>query len=50
MGLVGAVTLMLLHDRFVATPDRAVPLKPSRVVMDGVVLATQAPAAIYEAL
>jgi asparagine synthase (glutamine-hydrolysing) len=35
MGLVGAVTLMLLHDRFVAHPQAAPPLEPSRLVVDG---------------
>jgi asparagine synthase (glutamine-hydrolysing) len=50
MGLVGVVTLMLLHDRFVARTGSAVPLEPNRVVVDGVVLETQAPAAVLEAL
>jgi asparagine synthase (glutamine-hydrolysing) len=38
MGLVGAVTLMLLHERFVAKPQLAAPLEPSRVVVDGEVV------------
>jgi asparagine synthase (glutamine-hydrolysing) len=48
MGLVGAVTLMLLHERFVARPRTAEPLKPSRVVVDGVVVASESQASFVE--
>lgn len=40
MALVGAASLMLLHERFVATPKRPSPLEPSRVVVDGEVAST----------
>ena len=33
MALVGALSLMLLHDRFVASPRLAEPLVPDRVVV-----------------
>jgi asparagine synthase (glutamine-hydrolysing) len=33
MGLVGSLTLMLLHDRLVANPRPARPLEPDRVVV-----------------
>ena len=48
MGLVGAVTLMLLHERFVSKPRHAAPLEPSRVVVDGQVVQAEAHAAIPE--
>jgi asparagine synthase (glutamine-hydrolysing) len=35
MGLVGAVTLMLLHERLVSRPRTASPLEPTRLVVDG---------------
>ena len=38
MGLVGAVTIMLLHERFVATDRPESPLQPNRVVLDGLVV------------
>jgi asparagine synthase (glutamine-hydrolysing) len=47
MGLVGVVTLMLLHDRFVARPQAAPPLEPSRLVVDGRVMPLE-PAAVAE--
>jgi asparagine synthase (glutamine-hydrolysing) len=45
MGLVGSVTLMLLHDRFVKRPLTAPSLEPTRVVVDGEVVAFE-PAAV----
>jgi asparagine synthase (glutamine-hydrolysing) len=50
MGLVGAVSLMLLDERFVSNPQAAVPLEPSRRVVDGEVVATDAAAAVAEAV
>jgi asparagine synthase (glutamine-hydrolysing) len=46
MGLVGAVTLMLLHQRFVSNPQTAEPLEPSRLVMDGEVVPLEAPSVV----
>lgn len=48
MGLVGAVTLMLLHERFVSKPHGATPLEPSRLVVDGQVVQAEAHAAVAE--
>jgi asparagine synthase (glutamine-hydrolysing) len=45
MGLVGSVTLMLLHERFVARPLTAPPLEPTRMVVDGEVVPFE-PAAV----
>ena len=50
MGLVGAVSLMLLHQRFVSSPQDALPLEPSRVVVEGEVLGAHAAAAVAEAV
>jgi asparagine synthase (glutamine-hydrolysing) len=35
MALVGSLSLMLVHDRFVENPRRALPLEPTRVVVGG---------------
>jgi asparagine synthase (glutamine-hydrolysing) len=43
MALVGAASLMLLHERFVATPKRPSPLEPSRVVVEGEVASNATP-------
>ena len=48
MGLVGVVTLMLLHERFVSKPQGATPLEPSRLVLDGQVVQAEAHAVIPE--
>jgi asparagine synthase (glutamine-hydrolysing) len=50
MGLVGAVSLMLLHERFVSSPHDALPLEPSRLVVDGEVVRANAAAAVAEAV
>ena len=42
MALVGAVTLMLLHDRFVANPRLAPPLEPNRLVVGAEVVSARA--------
>jgi asparagine synthase (glutamine-hydrolysing) len=42
MALVGAVTLMLLHDRFVDNPRLAPPLEPNRLVIGNQIVATSA--------
>jgi asparagine synthase (glutamine-hydrolysing) len=42
MALVGAVTLMLLHDRFVAYPSVAQPLDPDRLVVGGEIVSSRA--------
>jgi asparagine synthase (glutamine-hydrolysing) len=44
MGLVGVVSLMLLHERFISTPRRALPLEPTRLVVDGEVVTGEVPA------
>jgi asparagine synthase (glutamine-hydrolysing) len=44
MGLVGAVTLMLLHERFVSRPQTAPPLEPTRLVVEGEVVPLEATA------
>jgi asparagine synthase (glutamine-hydrolysing) len=43
MGLVGALSVMLLHDRFVENPRLAEPLVPDRVVIGDRVRVSQAP-------
>ncbi len=45
MALVGVLSVMLLHDRFVERPPLAEPLVPDRVVVGGEVRVPQAPAA-----
>ena len=35
MALVGSLSLMLVHDRFVENPRLALPLEPTRVVVGG---------------
>jgi asparagine synthase (glutamine-hydrolysing) len=42
MALVGAVTLMLLHDRFVDNPRLAPPLEPNRLVVGTEIVSTGA--------
>jgi asparagine synthase (glutamine-hydrolysing) len=49
MALVGAVSLMLLHDRFVAAPRLAPAVEPVRVVVQGEAV-TDARPAVAEAL
>ncbi len=44
MALVGALSVMLLHERFVASPRLADPLVPDRVVIGDQVRVPQAPA------
>ncbi len=44
MALVGALSVMLLHDRFVASPRLAEPLVPDRVVVGDEVRLPKAPA------
>ena len=44
MALVGALSVMLLHERFVASPHLAEPLIPDRVVIGDEVRIPQAPA------
>ena len=48
MGLVGAVSLMLLHERFVSRPQTAPALEPSRLVVDGEVVPIEAATAVAE--
>ena len=48
--LVGSVSLMLLHERFVSSPRDALPLEPSRLVVDGKVVSAKADAAVAEAV
>jgi asparagine synthase (glutamine-hydrolysing) len=48
MGLVGAVSLMLLHERFVSRPQAALPLEPSRLVVDGELVTAEAAAPVAE--
>jgi asparagine synthase (glutamine-hydrolysing) len=50
MGLVGVVSLMLLHERFVSSPQEALPLEPSRLVVDGEVVSPKSAAAVGEAV
>jgi asparagine synthase (glutamine-hydrolysing) len=50
MGLVATVSLMLLHERFVSSPQDARPLEPSRLVVDGKVVSAKADAAVAEAV
>jgi asparagine synthase (glutamine-hydrolysing) len=50
MGLVGAVSLMLLHERFVSRPQEAPQLEPSRLVVDGEVVSRTAAAAVAKAV
>jgi asparagine synthase (glutamine-hydrolysing) len=42
MALVGAVTLMLLHDRFVENPRVALPLEPDRLVVGSEIISARA--------
>ena len=44
MALVGVLSVMLLHDRFVENPRLAEPLVPDRVVVGDRVLSPQEPA------
>ena len=44
MALVGALSVLLLHDRFVASPRLAEPLTPDRVVVGDEVRLPKAPA------
>lgn len=46
MGLVGAVSVMLLHELFVSRPQTAPPLEPSRLVLDGEVVPLEATTAV----
>jgi hypothetical protein len=48
MGLTGAVSLMLLHERFVSRPQVALPLEPSRLVVDGELVSVNAAARVAE--
>jgi hypothetical protein len=41
---------MLLHERFVSSPQEALPLEPSRLVVDGEVVSANAAAAVGEAV
>jgi len=41
MALVGSVTLMQLHDRFVGSPRLAAPVEPNRVVVAGEIVAAE---------
>jgi len=50
MGLVGAISLMLLHERFVSSSQDALPLEPSRLVVDGEVVTADAAEAVAEAV
>ena len=50
MGLVGAVSLMLLHERFVSSRQEALPVEPTRLVVDGQVISANAAAAVGEAV
>jgi asparagine synthase (glutamine-hydrolysing) len=50
MGLVGAISLMLLHDRFVSNRREAAPLVPSRLVVDGEVVTAGTGTAVAEAV
>jgi asparagine synthase (glutamine-hydrolysing) len=50
MGLVGAVSLMLLHERFISRPQDALPLEPSRLVVDGELVTSKAAAPVAEAV
>ena len=42
MALVGAVTLMLLHDRFIDNPRLAPPLEPNRLVVGAEIVSAHA--------
>jgi len=42
MALVGAVTLMLLHDRFIDNPQLAPPLEPNRLVVGSEIVPARA--------
>jgi hypothetical protein len=44
MALVGTLSVMLLHDRFVASPRLAEPLVPDRIVVGDRVLEPREPA------
>ena len=46
MALVGALSVMLLHDSFVASPRLAEPLGPDRVVVGDEVRLAQGPGAV----
>ncbi|MEN3310909.1 MAG: hypothetical protein V7645_238 [Actinomycetota bacterium] len=48
MGLIGTVSLMLLHERFVSRPQEALPLEPSRLVVDGELVTANAAAPVAE--
>ncbi len=49
MGLVGALSVMLLHDRLVARPGLAEPAEPTRVVVGASVRGHSEPALVAEA-